>query len=314
MSAKHIVFIVGPTAVGKSDVALCLAEYIGGEIVSCDAMQIYKELRIANNKPSEGDLRRIPHWLIDIVSIEEEFDVARYNDLAVRAIEDIHTRGRIPIVTGGSGMYMQILLDGIFLGGQKNDALRKDLKEESRQYGNQALYDKLKMMDPQAAAKIHPNDIRRVVRALEICLTECKPMSQMQKEREGLWANYAIRLFALNRDRQILYEGIGARVEQMVANGLVEEIRGVRDARWSLTAGKIIGVQEILGYLRDEYDLESAKGQMKLNTRHLAKRQLTWFRKEKRLEWMDIAENETAEETAGRILKQYKMGLSEGGQ
>jgi tRNA dimethylallyltransferase len=201
MNLKKIIFIVGPTAVGKSDVAFFLSKKIQGEIISCDSMQIYKEINIASNKPSEDVTNNLPHHLINIISVEEEFDVARYNQLALAAIKEIHDRGHVPVVVGGSGMYMQVLLDGIFEGGVKNEALRKDLKEQARQYGNQFLYDRLKEENLQAAKKIHPNDVRRVIRALEISRQEKMPICELQQKREGLWGKYDIRLIALNRDR-----------------------------------------------------------------------------------------------------------------
>ncbi len=302
MNSKKIVFIVGPTAVGKSDVGLCLCAKIPGEIVSCDSMQIYREINIASNKPSREVLKKVPHHLIDILSVRDEFDVARYNELALAAIADIHRRGRIPIVVGGSGMYMQVLLDGIFQGGVKNESLRKDLKGQAHQYGNQFIYDKLKEEDPEAAQKIHPNDTRRIVRALEICLTERIPISELQKQRRGLWGAYDIRVFGLNCDREQLYERINRRVEQMFEKGLVEEIEKVREAPWSLTAKKIIGVQEVMGFLNKEYDLAQAKERMKLNTRRLAKRQLTWFRKEKRIQWIEVDVDDAPAKSAAGIL------------
>jgi len=305
MNSEKIIFIVGPTAIGKSDVAFFLSKKVQGEIVSCDSMQVYKEIDIASNKPSKDVLGEIPHHLVNILSVEEEFDVARYNDLALKAIKEIHGRKRVPVIVGGSGMYMQVLLDGIFNGGVKNESLRKDLKDQARQYGNQVLYDRLKEEDPQAAQKIHPNDVRRVIRALEICMTEKVPISQLQKQREGLWGKYDISIVALNRDRQELYGHINARVEKMVQEGLGEEIRKLKDARFSLTAKKIIGVQEILGFLNKEYDLEQAKEHMKLNTRRLAKRQLTWFRKDERIEWMVWGEKDAPVQMVERIMEQW---------
>ncbi len=307
MNSKEIIFIVGPTAVGKSDAAFFLSQNIQGEIISCDSMQIYKEINIASNKPSKDIVNAIPHHLVNILSVEEEFDVARYNELALAAISEIHGRDRIPVIVGGSGMYMQVLLDGIFEGGIKNEALRKDLKEQARQYGNQFLHDQLKEEDPPAAGKIHPNDVRRVIRALEICRQEKMPISQLQKKREGLWGKYEIRLFALNRDRQELYCDIDQRVEKMVQEGLVEEIEKLNNVKWSLTAKKIIGVQETQGFLKREYSLETAIEAMKLNTRRLAKRQLTWFRKEERLEWIMMGETDTPEMVSGMIMSDIKL-------
>ncbi len=308
MNSKEIIFIVGPTAVGKSDVAFFIAQNIQGEIISCDSMQIYKEINIASNKPPKDMIEAVPHHLIDILSVEEEFDVARYNQTALAAIKEIHDRGRVPVIVGGSGMYMQVLLDGIFEGGVKNEALRKDLKEQARQYGNQYLYDQLKEEDPQAVEKIHPNDVRRVIRALEICRQEKIPISELQKKREGLWGKYDIKPFALNRDRPELYAKIDKRVERMVEEGLVEEVKKLNKVKWSLTAKKIIGVQEMLGFLKNEYDLAKAVEMMKQNTRRLAKRQLTWFRKEERLQWIVMEESDTPEGIAETIMRDIKLG------
>jgi len=297
---------MGPTAVGKSDVAFCLAQDIKGEIISFDSMQIYKEIHIANNKPKREVLNVVTHHLVGICSIEQEFDVAQFYQRTVEIIEEVYHRRHIPIIVGGSGMYMQILLDGIFEGGVKNEALRKDLEVQAKQRGNQYLYGKLKEADPQAAQKIHSNDLRRVIRALEICMSKKIPISQLQKDRQGLWGKYDICLFALNRQRQELYDRIDARVEQMFNDGIVDEVKRIKEDRWGKTAKKIIGMQEIQGFLRGEYDLEETKEKIKLNTRHLAKRQLTWFRHEKRLQWITISPEDTTEFIAHSITDEWK--------
>ncbi len=306
---KKIIFIVGPTAVGKTDIAFILAKEINGEIISCDAMQVYKEINIASNKPSQKILQGIPHHLINIISAEEEFDVAQFNRLAQGAIKEIHKKNHIPIIVGGSGMYMQILLDGIFEAkGKRDDSLREQLKQEAQEKGTRSLYDTLQKKDPQAALKIHPNDLRRIIRALEVLALEKKPISQIQKNRQGLWGKYAIHLFGLTRERKDIYQRIEARVEEMFKEGIVEEIKGLKLAQWSHTADRIIGVREIQGYLKGEYDMERAKYLMKLNTRHLAKKQLTWFRKEKRIHWIVMNSNETNESVVKKIMKEADEG------
>jgi len=301
MIHSKIIFIVGPTAVGKSEVAYHLAKKIGGEIISCDSMQVYKEIHIASNKPSEEILRVIPHHLLNIVSIEEEFDVAQFNQLAITAIRDIHARERIPIVVGGSGLYMEVLLDGIFEGGDKNEALRTELRQLAMDEGNQALYDKLKEIDPGAASKIHPNNIKRIIRALEVCCNEQCSISELQHKRQGIWGKYDIKLFVLNRHREALYKKINDRVDQMFDEGIIEEIRALEKKTWSYTAKGLIGVKEVLAYLSGDIDLAQAQYLMKRNTRHFAKRQLTWFRRDKRLEWMMIDAEDTAESVMEKI-------------
>jgi tRNA dimethylallyltransferase len=312
MNSKKIIFIVGPTAVGKSDVAYNIAKKIQGEIISCDSMQVYKEIDIANNKPPQDILKEIPHYLVSMLSIQKEFDVSQFNDLALQSISDIHARGKVPVIVGGSGMYMQVLLDGIFKGGVKNEALRKDLKEQAKQYGNQYLYDRLKEMDPAAAGKIHPNDVRRVIRALEVCISEEAPISQLQKDREGLWGCYEISLFALNRERKELYDRINQRVEEMFRQGVIDEISALDGMVWSKTASKIIGVQEVQSVLRSECSLEEAKEAMKMNTRHLAKRQLTWFQKDKRLEWITMIPDDKPKTLSEEIVKKWHQGSKTG--
>ena len=310
MNFKKIIVVVGPTAVGKSDAAFCLAQNIKGEIISCDSMQIYQGIHIANNKPTQYVLDAVAHHLVGILPVEQEYDVAQFNQRALGIIKEIHNKGNIPIIVGGSGMYMQILLDGIFSGGAKNEALRKDLREQAKQRGNQYLYDKLKEADPKAAQKIHPNDLRRVIRGLEICMTEKIPLSDLQKNRKGLWGHYDICLFVLNRQREELYGRIDARVEQMFDDGIVEEVKRIKEDQWGRTAEKIISIQEIREYLHGKYNLEETKQKIKLNTRHLAKRQLTWFRREKRLQWITVGEEDTAESIADTMLGEWK-GVSQ---
>ncbi|HBR14449.1 MAG TPA: tRNA (adenosine(37)-N6)-dimethylallyltransferase MiaA [Candidatus Omnitrophica bacterium] len=307
MLLPGIIFIVGPTAVGKSDVAIVLAQRIQGEIISCDSMQVYREIHIASNKPSGDELKSVPHHLIDIISVRDEFDVARFNQLALTHIKAIHSRQRVPIVVGGSGMYVQILLDGIFEGRGKDPELRQALVRQAHELGPDVLYEKLKRMDPQAAARTHPNDLKRIIRALEIVLTENKSVSELHKERKGLWGQYPIDIFGLNLDRKELYKKIEARVDHMFQVGAVEEVRALQNMSLSKTAECIIGVKEIRGYLNGAYAEGEARDLMKLHTRRLAKRQLTWFRKDKRVFWLMLDSPETPRRVAERILEQLQI-------
>jgi tRNA dimethylallyltransferase len=297
-----LIFIVGPTAVGKSDIGLLLGQRFDAEIICCDALQVYREITIANDKPSAKARALVPHHLIDVVSVTEDFNVARYRQLAVAAIEDIHARGKTPVIIGGSGMYMSVLLDGIFEGGDTDDNLREELTQELKDKGALFLHERLRTVDPQAALKIHPNDPQRIIRALAVSMTTGQPLSQLQQKRDGLWDKMPIQLFALNRSREELYQRVEARVDEMFARGLVDEIKGVSILPLSVTAQKIIGIPEVTGYLKGEYDLERAKYLMKLNTRHYIKRQLTWFRRDKRLTWIDIASNQSAPQVSDIIL------------
>jgi tRNA dimethylallyltransferase len=307
MKDPALIFIVGPTAVGKSETGLSVAQRHNAEIVCCDALQVYREIAIANDKPIRQTRALVPHHLIDIVSVTEDFNVARYRELAVPAIQDIQTRGKTPLIIGGSGMYMSVLLDGIFEGVAVEEDIREELTQELSAKGPAVLHERLKVLDPQAAAKIHPNDPQRIIRALQVTISTGQPLSQLQQKREGLWGKTPIKIFALNRPREELYQRVEARVENMFTKGLVEEIKRVSELPLSSTARKLIGIPEITGYLNGEYDLERAKYLMKLNTRHYVKRQLTWFRRDKRLTWIDIASNQSAVQVADIISGQIEQ-------
>ena len=298
-------FIVGPTAVGKSEIGLSLAKELNAEIVCCDAMQVYREIAIASDKPSAKARALVPHHMVDIISVTEDFNVARYRQLAAAAIEGIQARGKTPLIVGGSGMYMSVLLDGIFEGIVAEEDLREELTQEISAKGPAVLHDRLKALDPKAAAKIHPNDTQRIIRALEVALSTGESITSLQPKREGLWGKMPIKIFALNRPREELYQRAEARVENMFTRGLVEEIRKVSALPLSITARKIIGIPEVMGYLKGEHDLERAKYLMKLNTRHYVKRQLTWFRRDKRLTWIDIASDNLPQQTGSGYIIEF---------
>jgi len=303
MTQQKIIFLIGPTAVGKSDVAYPLADKINGEIISCDSMQIYKEIQIASNKPSKEVLVKYPHHCIDIVSVEEEFDVAKYNIQARQVIDEVINKKRVPLVVGGSGLYFQVLLDGIFDGAPLNPELREKLWSEAETQGGDVLYRRLEEIDLESAKKIHPNNIKKVIRALEVYHLNQKPKSEIQKKRQGLWGEYDISICGLNRDREKIYDSINCRVDEMIALGLIDEIKSLQSKKLSLTAQSLIGVKEILGFLKEEYSLDRAIELMKQNTRHFAKRQLTWFRREDRIQWFDMDQYGNNDELVAQLVK-----------
>lgn len=302
-SRYNIIFFVGPTAIGKSSVAIDLCRQVNGEIVSADSMQVYKELSVVSAKSSDEDLAAVKHHVIDVVSVEDEFDVVKFRSLAIEAIEDIQSRGKTPIVVGGSGLYVQVLLDGIFEGTPKDEALRQELLDVANEKGNEYLHNQLMEKDSKAAEKIHSNDLKRIIRALEVLEITKQPMSKIQKERDGLWGKTDIIYVGLNMNREKLYERINTRVDEMFETGLIDEIKALRDKALSLTASHLIGVREVLAYLNDEYDLDRAKYLMKLNTRHFAKRQLTWFRRDERIEWINLDDVDSNNEVVTEILR-----------
>ena len=302
MTQSRLIFIVGPTAVGKSEIAVTLLKHVDAEIISCDALQVYKETIIASDKPSSTVMGRVPHHLIGIISVTEDFNAARYRQMAMKTIEEVRSRHRTPLIIGGSGMYMSVLLDGIFEGPVADEDIREELTQEISAQGVHSLHERLKSLDPPAGAKIHPNDTQRIIRALEVLLTTGHSITDLQQKREGLWGKMPISIFALNRPREELYQRVEARVEEMFTKGLVEEIKQVSILPLSVTAQKIIGIPEVMGYLRGDYDLDRAKYLMKLHTRHYVKRQLTWFRRDKRVTWIDIAPGQSAKQVADIIM------------
>lgn len=289
MPSEKVIFIVGPTAVGKSDLALELAKHFTSQIVSCDSVQVYREINIASNKPSKEILKAVPHHLVNILSVKDRFDVSQFYQLASTAIEKVLAGHDLPLVVGGSGLYVKILLDGIFKGANPDLELREQLRAEAEQFGNEHIYCRLQVMDPVSAGKIHPNDVKKIIRALEVCLLEGLPISDKQQQREGIGNKYDITVIGFNSRRELLYERINQRVDDMFDAGLIEEIERLNGTDLSPSAAGIIGIKEVRAYLRGECDLETAKNMMKQNTRRFAKRQLTWFRKEKRVQWIDIA-------------------------
>jgi len=298
-----LVFIVGPTAVGKTEVAMKLARRLDAEIISCDSMQVYKKMNIITQKPSGIEKRKVRHHLIGVVSPEKEYNVADYQKQAVLKIKDILRRGKVPLFVGGTGFYVSVLLDGIFQEDVKKRKIRARLYREAAEYGRKKLYRRLVKVDPQAAGKIHPHDLRRLVRALEVYENTGVPISELQQRRKGLSNDYRVKIFCLNRNRQELYRRIEQRVEEMFKTGLLKEVKNLLALRLSKTAAQAIGIKEIKGYLDGCYDLEEAKRLIKRNSRRYAKRQLSWFRRDKRIKWIKI---KRAEKTSGVQQRLWK--------
>jgi tRNA dimethylallyltransferase len=303
---EKIIFIVGTTAMGKTEIAILLAEKMNAEIISCDSMQIYKGMDILTSKPKPALRKRIKHHLINSVSPAKEYSVAAYRRQAIKTIKDILNKGKVPLFVGGTGLYMNMLLDGLFKTKSQNKILRQRLYAQAQHYGSGYLYERLKKVDPQAALKIHPHDTKRVIRALEVYETTGQPISKLQVQRRGLWDKYDIRILCLNTERNRLYQRIDERVERMFKEGLVAEVKRLFKKNLSCTASCAIGIKELKGYFNGDYDLEEAKRLIKRNTRAYAKRQLTWFRKDKRIEWIEVGEKETPNKVAEKIYSLLK--------
>lgn len=304
---NKVIFIVGPTAVGKSETAVCLAKKINAEIISCDSMQIYKGMDIVTSKPSLGLMKQVPHHLVSVISPDKEYCVFRYRRQALGKIKEILKKRKTPLFVGGTGLYMSILIDGIFKVKSENKNLRKRLYKEAERFGSGCLYKKLKRVDPEAAAKIHPHDARRIVRALEVFQNTGLPISKLQKLRIGLADEYDIKIFCLNMQRDKLYKRIDERLDKMFKRGLLREVKKFLKLKLSKTASYCFGIRELKGYFDGLYDLEVAKRLIKRNSRLFAKRQLTWFRKDKRIEWIEVGEREKPEVVADRIWKKHYL-------
>lgn len=298
-----IIFLVGPTAIGKTDVAMALAKKIDAEIIACDSMQIYKSMDIITSKPSRALRRRVPHHLIGVIAPVKEYNVSKYRQEAMRKIKEIINKGKVPLFVGGTGLYMSILIDGIFDFRTENKKLREELYRQAERYGSAYLYSKLKKIDPRAADKIHAHDTRRIIRALEVFKATGKPISQLQKTRKGLAGEFDIKIFCLNMGRDKLYKRIDERVDKMFRRGLLKEARQLLKLKLSKTASYAIGLRELKGYFVGLYDLKVAKRLIKRNSRAFAKRQLTWFRKDKRINWVELSGSEKPRVVADRIWK-----------
>jgi tRNA dimethylallyltransferase len=300
-SQNKIIFLVGPTASGKTETAAHLAKRLKAEIVSCDSMQVYKKMDIITSKPSKRLLEKIPHHLIGVIPAAKEYNVSRYREDALNKAKDIISRNKIPLFVGGTGLYMTALIDGIFNIKAEDKSLRIRLYRQAGKSGSPYLHKELKKVDPAAAEKIHPNDARRIIRALEVFKVAGKPISILQKVRHGLWGEYDVKIFCLNIPRNRLYDRIDKRVEKMFKEGLIKEVRRLLNMRLSRTASAAIGLKELKGYFEGSHGLDEAKNLIKRNTRQYAKRQLTWFRKDKRIKWVNIKDKETPRLVAERI-------------
>lgn len=290
MAKKPLVILAGPTAVGKTKASVLLAKKIGGEIISADSMQVYRHMDIGSAKIRPEEMSGVPHHLIDVLDPEEDFNVVRFQQMARQALAEIWSRGRIPMVVGGTGFYIQALLYDIdFTEDRGEDEFRACLEQTARENGGEYLHQLLENVDPEAAGQIHPHNVKRVIRALEFHRqTGGKISEHNQKEREKQ-SPYRYAYFVLTDERSRLYERIDCRVDEMMEEGLLEEVRFLRDRGVPKTATSMqgLGYRQLYGYLEGRYTLDEAVRIIKRDTRHFAKRQLTWFRREKDVIWAD---------------------------
>lgn len=302
---RPLIILTGPTAVGKTETSLALAEAVGGEIVSADSIQIYRYMDIGSAKIGREEMQGIPHHLIDVLNPDEEFNVVEFQKMALSAMEQIYGRGHIPILTGGTGFYIQAVLYGIDFDETETDlSCRRELEAYARERGARALHERLARVDSRAAGEIHPNNVRRVVRALEYYCQTGRRISDHNEEQRKRSSPYRFAYFVLNRDREALYERINQRVEQMLEQGLEQEVRGLLSMGYSreLVSMQGLGYKEMAAYLADELTLEEAAEIIKRDTRHFAKRQLTWFKREPEVEWIAMEDYPDTEQLVRELL------------
>ena len=290
MEKKPLIIITGPTAAGKTSLSVRLAKALGGEIISADSMQVYRHMDIGSAKVTKEEMEGVPHYLIDVLEPTEPFNVAMFQQMAKEAVQTIYSHGRIPILAGGTGFYIQALLYDInFQETGEDPSIRLSLEALGEEKGGEYLHQLLAQADPQAAEEIHPNNVKRVIRALEYFQQTGQRISEHNQQERQKKSPYAFRYYVINMERSRLYQRIDQRVDLMMQQGLVQEVEKLREmgCRRGMVSMQGLGYKEILDYLNGEISLEEAVYQLKRDTRHFAKRQLTWFKRERQVRWLN---------------------------
>ena len=307
---KPLVILTGPTAVGKTNLSIGLAKRINGEIISADSMQVYRKMDIGTAKIMPEEMDGIPHHLIDVLDPKEPFNVVLFKELATKAMDDIYARGRIPVIVGGTGFYIQALLNDIdFTQIDENTQFREEMERLAAEQGAEVLHERLRAVDPESAEAIHANNVKRVIRALEYYEQTGEKISAHNEAERAKTSPYHFFYYVLNTDRTVLYERIEKRIDEMMEEGLVEEVRQLQamGCRRDSVAMQGLGYKEILAYLNGEMSLETAVNILKRDTRHFAKRQLTWFRRERDVRFLYLPEFDNDRE---RVLEHILQELA----
>ena len=307
-----VIVIVGPTCSGKTNLSLKLAQLIPSEIISADSRQIYQFLDIGTAKPSKIELEKIPHHLVDILDPSKNYDVSIFEKDAEKVIEEIFNKNKTPIIVGGSGLYIKALIDGIFDTTDNDEEYRKELLQKRKEFDNEFLYEELKKVDPVSAEKMLPQNWKRIMRALEVFHTTGEPIwKHHQNQSTSKAKKYNFRQFGLNWDRKKLYENIDRRVDEMIENGFVDEVKNILEMGYdkNLNSLNTVGYKEIIQHLDGMISLERAIELIKRNTRHYAKRQMTWFRKDERIHWFEIQNKEDLDSIPQKILRFAEINI-----
>ena len=303
MEGIPLLVILGPTAVGKSEIAISLAKKINGEIISADSMQLYQGMNLGTAKPSLLEQKLVPHHLIDLLKPDVPFNVFGYAREAEKVIKEIHQRKKVPILVGGSGLYIRAVVDGLFENPEINLSKKSSFLKRVNGASTEELYSELKKVDQQASQKIHHNDRRRIKRALELFYTTGIPISVLQRKKPA--KPFQTLFIGITRERKELYYRINKRVEEIFAQGFVEEVKMLLENGYTknLNSMQAIGYQEVIAYLNNERSLTETMELIKRNTRRYAKRQLSWFRHDKRICWVNLTDEKSPEEIATEIEK-----------
>ena len=307
MANHSVLVIVGPTASGKTALSILLAEKLGGEIISADSRQIYRYLDIGTAKPTPEELKRAIHHFISILNPDQNYTAGEYGQQARAKIEELLKQNKQPILVGGSGLYVRAAIDGFFEGPGKNSEIREQLETEAQTLGSEILFERLKKIDPISAAKMDATKVRRVIRALEVYYATGKPISDLHSAQEIKIPFEAVQ-FGLEWDRKALYRRIEQRVDEMIENGLIEEVRGLLVKGYSRSANALntVGYKETFDFIEGKITEEEMIRLIKQNTRHFAKRQLTWFRADKRVRWIPVNDETNWNVIVDRIQKEFK--------
>ena len=287
---KPLIVLTGPTAAGKTHLSIALAKAVNGEIISADSMQVYKYMDIGSAKIRPEEMQGVKHYLVDELLPEEEFHIVKFQQMAKAAMEEIYAKGKVPILVGGTGFYIQAVTKDIdFTQADQEDGYRRELEQLAAEKGNDYLHTMLQEVDPVSAKEIHANNVKRVIRALEFYHQNQSPISAHNQEQKGHETPYNLAYFVLNVPRELLYKRIDDRIDEMLEEGLLEEVEQLkkRGCHRGMVSMQGLGYKEILAYLEGDYPLEEAVRVLKRDTRHFAKRQLTWFRREKETIWMN---------------------------
>lgn len=301
---RKVIVIVGPTCSGKTAVAIELANILKTEIISADSRQIYKYLNIGTAKPTTHELKKIKHHFIDQLDPDENFNVSIFESKSLEIIKSLHNQNKIPIVVGGSGLYIKALVEGIFDDVDIDEDYRNELKFKREKFGNESLYEDLRKVDPESASKMLPQNWKRVMRALEVFHLTGFPIGKFHNEHKRITENIFLQ-FGLEWDRDLLYKNINDRVDRMYNDGLIDEVKNILNMGYdkNINALNTVGYKEIISYLEGTISEERAIELIKRNTRHFAKRQMTWFRKNREIEWIKCDNSKRTEDITSVILK-----------